>query len=100
VDLCDWLLYSASEIGKIFDLKDARKTIAMLRARVSYGVREELLELVSLRGIGRVRARNLYNSGFRKLGDIREAEARQLEGIPGIGKSIARDIKRQASGSA
>ena len=100
VDLCDWLLYSASEIAKIFDLKDARRTIAMLRARVAYGVREELLELVSLRGIGRVRARNLYNSGFRKLRDIREAEVQQLEGIPGIGKSIAQDIKRQASGDA
>lgn len=98
VDLCDWLLYSASEIGRVLHMEDALKTIAMLRARVAYGVREELLELVSLKGIGRVRARNLFNSGYRRLRDIREAEVRELEGIPGIGKAIAEDIKKQASG--
>jgi helicase len=99
VDLADWLLYSASEIGRVFGLKGAKKPLSFLRTRVRYGVREELLELVSLKGIGRVRARNLFERGYKGLGDIREAEAGKLEAVPGIGRSLADDIKRQAGNS-
>jgi helicase len=96
VDLTDWLLYSAAEIGKIFDLKDAVKSLSLLRPRVIYGVRNELLELVSLRGIGRVRARNLFDRGYKRLKDVEAASAKELSAVPNIGKSLAEDIKRQA----
>lgn len=95
VELSNWLLYSAAEIGKIFNLKDAVKSLSFLRPRIIYGVREELLELVSLKGIGRVRARNLYNSGCKTLKDIKEAGIKELAAVPAIGKILAEDIKRQ-----
>jgi helicase len=97
IDLSDWLLYSASEIGKVFGLKEIEKTISALRTRVIYGVKEELLPLVMLKGIGRIRARNLYNSGYKTLDDIKEADIEELEKVPSIGKGIALDIKRQVS---
>lgn len=95
VSLADWLLYSAGEIGRIFDLKDAAKPISILRTRVLYGVNEELLELVSLRGIGRVRARNLHQAGYKGRKDIAAAPAGELAKVPALGKAIAEDIKRQ-----
>jgi helicase len=97
IELSDWLLYSTSEIGKVFGLKDLENLIQVLRIRVTYGIKEELLQLVSLKGIGRVRARNLYNSGFKTLKDIKMTSIEELEKVPTIGKGIALDIKRQVS---
>jgi helicase len=95
IELSDWLLYSASEIARLFNMRETVKAISQLRVRVGYGVKEELLELVSLRGIGRVRARNLYNSGFRCLKDIKEATVEELSGVAMLGRTLAENIKRQ-----
>jgi replicative superfamily II helicase len=45
-----------------------------------------------------VRARSLYNSGYRSLKDIRGATVEGLAKVPSIGKAIARDIKSQVMG--
>jgi replicative superfamily II helicase len=97
IDLSDWLLYSATEIGKVFGLEDIEGPLSILRVRVHYGIKEELLQLVTLKGIGRIRARNLYNSGFKTLKDIKESDIEELEKVPSIGKGLAMDIKRQVS---
>ncbi len=95
IELSDWLLYASSEIAKLFKIPEMVKALSQLRVRVQYGVKEELLELVSIRGIGRVRARNLYNAGFRNRKEIREATLEQLSRVPTLGKAIAENIKRQ-----
>ncbi len=95
VEIADWLLYSASEIARVFGLSEEVKVIFLLRTRVRYGVKEELLSLVSLRNIGRIRARNLFNAGYISPEEIRKATAEELSKIPAIGKAIAEDIKRQ-----
>ncbi|MFQ5910790.1 MAG: helix-hairpin-helix domain-containing protein [Thermoplasmata archaeon] len=63
--------------------------------RIRYGVRKELLDLVSIRGIGRARARSLFSSGYKTLGDLKKADVGGLSRIPLIGKTIARNIKLQ-----
>ncbi len=98
VTFSDWLLYSAGEISKIYGLRETEKQINLLRIRIFYGIKEELLPLVSLKGIGRVRARNLYNAGYKTLREIKSATIEGLTKIPGIGKGIAEDIKRQTQG--
>ncbi len=95
VELADWLLYSSFEIAKIFKLEEAESALASVRARVLYGVKEELLPLVSLKGIGRIRGRNLFNAGYKHQKDIREADIKDLEKVPAIGKAIAEEIKKQ-----
>ena len=69
-----------------------------LQERVHYGIKEELLELCRLKGVGRVRARNLFRKGFRKIADLKFATAEDLTKIPAIGKALAADILDQVSG--
>jgi helicase len=99
-DLADWLLYSAYEIARIFKREDARKALGMLRTRLMYGVKEELLPLVAIRGVGRVRARNLFKAGYSSPKEIASADARDLEKVPAIGRAVAEDIKNQANALA
>ena len=99
VETIEWLLHAAGVIAEL--LKFRRLTFVMedLRTRIRYGIKEELLELVSLKGIGRVRARHLYDKGFRKLSDLKFASETDLSKISQIGKILAKDILRQIHGA-
>ncbi len=95
VDTARWLLYAAHDLAKLFKAKPALTPLRKLRGRIRYGVKDELLELVQLRGIGRVRARSLFKTGYRGLADIKRADEKELARVPYIGAEIARNIKRQ-----
>lgn len=90
----DWLLYSAAEIAKLMQLQQLLRHIAKLRFRVEHGVKEELLPLLQLRGIGRVRARKLFSNSIKNLADVKTADISTLTQILGSGK-LAVDIKGQ-----
>jgi helicase len=90
----DWLLYGAAEIARLLEFREMTKDIVKLRLRVADGVREELLPLLKFRGIGRVRARRLYNNKIRDIGDVKTANAATLTQILGSGK-VALDLKAQ-----
>ncbi len=98
VDNGRWLLYAASEIARLFSYHDISRHLRDLERRVSYGVREELLPLVALKGVGRKRARALHAKGFRKPGDLKGATVAQLASIPGIGNAMAGNIIGQVTG--
>ena len=89
----DWLLYALGEIARIRQHMELLKEIQKMRFRLRYGVREELLTLLRLEGIGRMRARTLFRAGIKDLGDVRKAELGRLEQI--LGKKIAASIKKQ-----
>ncbi len=97
VERSDWLLYSSSEISKIFNLKEAHKELTRLRKRVAYGIKEELLPLVNLDGVGRVRGRNLYQAGYKSLKDLMQARVEDISRVPAVGKALAESIKKQVS---
>ena len=89
----DWLLYATYELALLLGKKPLLKHIRKTRLRVKYGIREELLPLIRLKGIGRIRARTLYNSGLRRLSDLRKIPLESLSRI--IGPKLARSIKEQ-----
>ena len=90
INLADWLLYGCSELSKLLGSFDIQKHFDRLRLRVNYGVKEELLSLVKLQGIGRKRARKLFNTGIKSMKDIKKSDVGVLVKL--IGKKRAFDI--------
>ena len=97
VDMMDWIIYAMSEIAYIFN-PSAIKSIRPLMTRIRYGVKEELIELVSFRGVGRNRARILFNKGIRTKADVVAIDEEELASIPGIGHVLASKMKEQVRG--
>ncbi|MCX8190308.1 MAG: DEAD/DEAH box helicase [Candidatus Diapherotrites archaeon] len=91
--ICDWLSYSAAELAKLMGLKENAFFMEKIRKRLQSGIREELIPLVQLRGIGRVRARKLYRNGIRSISDLKKAHASDIAKI--IGEKVALNIKSQ-----
>jgi helicase len=98
LEISDWLFYSMQELGALLNMFDILKDLRKTRLRVRYGIREDLLPLVKLRGVGRVRARNLFNRGFRSIEDLRKAPITSISQI--VGPAVSKDIKKQLSGPA
>ncbi|NUN11668.1 DEAD/DEAH box helicase [Candidatus Micrarchaeota archaeon] len=63
----EWLAYCLSEIAFLLNATTIHASAKRLRRRIKYGVKDELLDLCRLRGIGRVRARKLFNAGIQNL---------------------------------
>jgi len=78
VEDADWLLFAAGRLASVFQRRVGR-AIDDLSFRIRYGVREELLDLVRLRGIGRVRARLLYRAGYADREALRNAPIDRIE---------------------
>lgn len=97
VDSADWLLYCLTELARLYGKYDVIKEAGFLRKRVEKGVRGELVELTKLRGVGRVRARALYNFGFKTVKSIRDAPAEKLGLVDKIGPVTAQKIKEEAA---
>ncbi len=98
VETADWLLYATYELAKLFNLKNFLNQLNQLIIRVKYGIKEELIQLASLEGIGRIRARMLFNAGFKTTEDLKKASIMDLIKIPSIGLRLAKKIKEQVGG--
>lgn len=90
-----WIAYSLSQVAEILGYTEHAARLGVLSKRLEHGVKEELLELVSLKGIGRIRARSLYNHGYRSILDLLTASVDDLARVPGIGPTLAKLIKEQ-----
>ena len=87
----EWLLYSASELAMLLGIKEIANNINKVRLQVKHGVKEELLKLVTLKGIGRARARKLFNAGIRTPIDIKKADEVVLAKL--LGQKVAKAVK-------
>ncbi|MGQ9587463.1 MAG: DEAD/DEAH box helicase [Thermoplasmata archaeon] len=94
MELAEWLVHAMTRLAEVFK-KEAVNEMHEMTVRVRYGVKAELLELVKLRGIGRVRARALFSRGYRTIEDLRVTSYDRLKQIPTIGEAVARSIKNQ-----
>ena len=91
--IADWLFYSIYELCLLLKMKIILSHIKKIRIRLRYGIKEELIPLVKLQSIGRVRARRLYNSNIKDIGDLRKIDISKLTKI--LGEKIAFSIKKQ-----
>jgi helicase len=94
VEIVQWLLHAAREFARMYNF-DCISDISDLLMRVKYGCKKELLNLVTLKGIGRTRARALYKEGFKTVNELRSVPLKRLAQINTIGEGIAKSIKNQ-----
>ena len=94
MEMAEWLIHATARLSELFN-KEATDDVVELRTRISYGIKPELLDLVKLKGIGRVRARAMFDRNLRSVEDLRNTSYDRLKQIPTIGEAVARSIKEQ-----
>lgn len=92
-ETADWLIHALYEIAKLEKKDEILTEIDDLRSRIVYGIKEELVDLVKIKGIGRVRARVLFKNGIKTAEDLSEMSLERLAKIDKIGPVIAENIK-------
>jgi helicase len=93
-----WLLHATHELAMLFGNKQVLPQTLELMERIEKGVKKELLSMVKLEGVGRVRGRIIYNAGYKTIEDIKMAKLEELMNLPLIGPRLARKIKEQVGG--
>jgi len=94
IETSEWLLHATREFARMYNF-DCLSEVNDLVLRVHNGCKKELLNLISLKGIGRVRARALYREGFKTVNDLRGVPVKRLASIKAIGAFVAESIKNQ-----
>lgn len=89
----DWLLYAMSELSPLVGKHVHVPLIAKMRKRLDSGIKEELILLCELRGIGRVRARRLFNVGVKNVSDVKKTSVENLSKV--LGPAVAIAVKKQ-----
>jgi len=98
IENAKWLLHATHELARLFSNKEMLPQILEVRRRVEKGVKEELLPLVRLEGVGRVRGRIIYNAGYKTAEEIKRTSMNDLASLPLIGPKLAKKIKEQVGG--
>jgi len=91
IQIADWLLYGCIELSLLLGKKENISFINKTRIMLKYGVKKELLPLVRIKNIGRIRARKLWNSNIRSVDDLKKVPLLRLKEI--IGDKVAEQVK-------
>lgn len=89
-----WINHCIQEL-----IKTTKKSLKLykeysdLELRLKYGIKKELLPLVELKGIGRVRARKLFDSGITSIADIKKSPQKFLSVVGRIGLEALKELK-------
>ena len=94
-ETAEWLIHSAGRLSEHLELGSTFR-IYQLEKRVHYGAGPDLLSLLDLKGVGRVRARKLHRAGYTSLERLRGAEEADIAGI--LGPRIAEKVFSQLRG--
>ncbi|HTT26713.1 MAG TPA: DEAD/DEAH box helicase [Thermoplasmata archaeon] len=95
VEDAEWLLFGATRLAVQYQRR-AVPSLDALALRVRYGVAEDLLDLVQLRGIGRVRGRMLKAAGFPDRESLRQAPVERIAAAlrsPALGAMVAQQLR-------
>lgn len=89
-----WIIHCILELSKITktNLKIYKKYLD-LELRLKYGVKEEILELVQLKNIGKVRARKLYISGITSISMIKKNPEKFVSVVGKFGIDALKELK-------
>jgi len=96
IDTAVWLAYAAAKICKTVNLIQHSQKLEKIYLRIEKGVKEDALDLVKIRGIGRVRARILINAGIKTVEDLLHTPKSKLISLPYFGEHIVEEILNNA----
>ena len=104
-----WILHSTKELFNILineeeltnkenkeNIKLIKEILDSLEIRIEYGVKEDILNLLKIRYVGRARARKLYNSGIRSKEEILN---NKIKVVKLLGEKISKKIFEQLDNS-
>lgn len=91
-ETAEWLMHSLAELSKHLEL-GVTFLAEQLSQRIHYGAGRDLLALLGLKGIGRVRARKLYSSGITSLERLQAADPEKIALL--LGPKIAEKVISQ-----
>ena len=86
----DWLIRCSLELARFNHERELISVLVKLQKRLNYGVKEELLPLLRLKGIGRVRARKLFDAGYTSLSDLKPESQKKITDL--IGEKLTQNI--------
>ena len=95
VDTAEWLLGAAESLASELDLATV-PSVREARKRVQHGVGEELIDLAGVRGVGRKRARRLFDAGIETRAGLRNAEKSVVLGALRGRKKTAENVLEAA----
>jgi len=99
IETAKWLLHALEELSPVVTKnKDVTALANELVKRVSEGIKKELMPIVALEGVGRVRGRTIFNAGYRTVEDLKRASVEELTTLPSVGPRLAKKIKEQVGG--
>jgi helicase len=98
IENAKWLLHATHELASLLGNKEILPLAFELGERVAKGIKKELLPIVKLEGVGRVRGRIMYNAGYKTIEAIKHAPLDDLTSLPLIGPRLAKKIKEQVGG--
>ncbi|CAD6492078.1 MAG: ATP-dependent DNA helicase Hel308 [Candidatus Argoarchaeum ethanivorans] len=88
-ETAQWIAHAAGEITRTLGYSQAGQ-VQKLTECITYGAHRELLPLIQIKDIGRVRARKLYNAGYKsaiQIANTTHAELTKVIG-PGIAEKV------------
>jgi helicase len=91
----DWISYSLYRLASVFD-KERGNSFMHLNLRVKEGIKEDIIRIIEIPQIGRVRGRRLYNNGFTSVEAIANARVEDISRIFGFSVKLATDIIENA----
>jgi helicase len=99
IENAKWLLHAVDELSPVVAKnRDVTSLANELVERVSKGIKRELMPIVALEGVGRVRGRIIFNAGFQTVEDLKHASIEELTAMPSVGPRLAKKIKQQVGG--
>jgi helicase len=101
-DTAQWIAYATAQISGHIKSKHAKRA-RELTERLKYGIKSELLPLVTIRGIGRARARKLHEAGYATPGSLATAGKTKIGKVVGqkVAESAIKDVEsRDGVGSS
>ncbi len=99
IETAKWLLHATDELSPVVAKNKEVSTLSHeLVERVSKGIKKELLPIVALEGVGRVRGRIIFNAGYQTIPDLKHASIEELTNLPSVGPRLAKKIKEQVGG--